>query len=213
VKLVEQWTEVERGLDPKWADARLALTIDDEDRVSRAAALLGPAMPGRFGRTIRFFCSRRGAGVGPEAVRRMLRRLDEDEIAGTLELVASDEAPPEPAISRRTLAAEWDAALAVLPADWSDLYCEVELTSTDHYDRAALLLSPLNPARHGGVPGFRFRCARRFGYGTAPAMVQRSLERLDEAGIPGEVRILHALSDTRQVSTQGPVWHVGGRTV
>jgi hypothetical protein len=27
------------------------------------------------------------------------------------------------------------------------------------------------------------------------------------------VRILHALSDTKPVSTQGPVWYVGGKTV
>jgi hypothetical protein len=213
VKLVEQWTAIERSLDPSWGDARLALTVEDESRVARAAALLGPAAPGRFGRTLRFFTSRHGAGVGPEAVRRMLHRLDEEGIAGTLELVASDEVPVQPTVARPSLAEEWDAALALLPSDWSDLYCELELTSTDHYERAALLLSPLNPAQHGGVPGFRFRCARTFGYGAAPAMVRRCLERLDAEGIPGSVRVLRALSDTAPAATQGPVWQVGGRTV
>jgi len=213
VTLVEQWNAIESGLDPNWGDARLALTLDSEAAAERAAALLGPAAPGRFGRTIRFFAARGGTGVGPEAVRRMLRRIDAEKLGGSLELVASDQAPPEPAITRTSLAGEWDAALALLPADWSDLYCEIELTSTDHLDRAALLLSPLNPARFGGTPGYRFRCARSFGYGTSPEMVRRCFERLDDGNIPGEVRILRALSDTHPAGTQGPVWHVGGRTV
>src|SRR5205823_1556062 len=131
----------------------------DEQSRNRAAALLGPAGPGRMGSSIRFYTARGGAGVGPEAVRRMLRRIDAEGIAGTLALVASDAAPPEPAISRVSLAAEWDAALQVLPSDWSDLLCELELTSSDHVERAALLLAPINPIQGTGRPGFHFRCA------------------------------------------------------
>jgi hypothetical protein len=215
MRLVDQWNAVQAGLDPRWRDARLNLTVADESHRARALALLGPAAPGRAGNTIRFFATRGGtAGVGPEAVRRLLRRLDEERIDGTLELVASDEAPAAPVLARASLAAEWDAALAVLPADWSDLLCELELTSTDHIDRGALLLAPLNPVQGGtGRPGFRFRCAASFGYGAAPAMVRRCLERLDEEHIPGEVRIVRALSDTHPVGTQGPVWYIGGKTV
>jgi hypothetical protein len=44
-------------------------------------------------------------------------------------------------------------------------------------------------------------------------MVRRCLERLDREGVRGSVRILHALSDTDPVATQGPVWYVGGRPV
>ena len=89
----------------------------------------------------------------------------------------------------------------------------MRLDSTDFLDRAALLLSPLNPARYGGPTGFRFRCARTFGYVASPEMVCRCLERCDEEGITGEVEILRALSDTFPVGTQGPVWYVGGRSV
>jgi hypothetical protein len=213
VKLVEQWFAIERELDPSWGDARLLLTVGDDAHSDRAAALLGPANPGRSGNVIRFFTARRGAGVGPEAIRRMLHRLDTEGIGGELELVASGKAPPEPAISRRTLVDSWDAALAVLPSDWSDLYCELELTSTDHLERAALLMAPLNPTRAGGKPAYRFRCARTFGYGASAGMVRRCFERLDAEGIPGEVRILRALSDTYPVATQGPVWYVGGKAV
>jgi hypothetical protein len=211
--LAEQWNMIEQGLDPRWSDARLELRIDEETQRRRAAALLGPAGPGLRGASILFYVTRGGSGIGPEAVRRMLRRIDAERIVGTLVLVSSEEAPAEPVISRPSLAAEWDAALAVLPSDWSDLLCELELTSTDHVEPGALLLAPLNPVPGTGRPGFQFRCASRFGYGTAPGMVRRCLARLDEAGIPGEVRILRALSDTQPVGTQGPVWYVGGRPV
>jgi hypothetical protein len=213
MRLVEQWNGIEESLDPNWRDARLELTAADETQLQRAAALLAPAGPGRMGGAIRFYTARRGAGVGPEAVRRMLRRIDDEKIEATLTLVSSDAAPPEPVISRASLAAEWDAALAVLPGDWSDLLCDVELTSSDHVERAALLLSPLNPVQGTGRPGFRFRCAHSFGYGASSGMVRRCLARLDDERIPGEVRVLRAFSDTHPVGTQGPVWRIGERSV
>ena len=79
--------------------------------------------------------------------------------------------------------------------------------------RAALLLAPLNPARYGGPATLRFRCAHHFGYGVSPKMAARCFERCDAEGITGSVEILHVLSDTNPVSTQGPVWLVGGRAV
>ncbi len=213
MSLAEQWDVVENGLDPRWRDARLTLALDDESRAERALALLGPTGPGRTGREIRFFATRTGRGIGPEAIGRLVRRLDTEGITGTLTLVATDDAPPEPEISRPTLAESWDAALEVLPSDWSDLLCELELTSSDHTDHAALLLAPVNPYQSGvGKPGFRFRVAHTFGYGASAGMVRRCFDRLDGAGIPGELRVLHALSDTHPVGTQGPVWYVGGKT-
>jgi len=44
-------------------------------------------------------------------------------------------------------------------------------------------------------------------------MVERCLQRLDERDIPADVRVLRALSDTKPVGTQGPVWYVGGKVV
>jgi len=211
--LADQWNAVESGLDPRWGEAQLALAVDDETRVERATALLAPAGPGRSGNGIRFAATRGGAGIGPEAVRRLLRRLDEEGISGTLELVSVESAVHEDAPARTTLAAAWDAANAQLPEDWSDLLCEVELTSSDHLERGALLLGPVNPLRTPGLLGFRFRVAHSFGYGTAPGMARRCLARLDENGIPGRVRVLRALSDTHPVGTQGPVWTIGGKAV
>ncbi len=74
-------------------------------------------------------------------------------------------------------------------------------------------MSPLNPARYDSTPGFRFRCARVYGYGASPGMVRRCFARLDERVIPGTVRILRVLSDSKPVGTQGPVWYVGGKVV
>jgi hypothetical protein len=214
MQLVEQWNAVEQALDPRWSDAHVELAIEDETQRSRALALLAPAGPGSIATTIRFYVTRSGAGVGPEAVRRMLRRLHEEGIRGKIQLVSSDEAAPAPAPARASLAADWDAAISVLPADWSDLLCELELTSSDHVERAALLIAPVNPVQAGtGRPGFRFRSAHTFGYGASSGMVRRCLARLDEDGIPGEVRIVRALSDTHPVATQGPVWYVGGKAV
>jgi hypothetical protein len=213
VKLVDRFNNLERDLPDDWVEARIVLTVTDDGRSDRAAALLGPANPGRRGKTIRFATGRRGAGVGPEGVRRLLRRLDSEGIHGTLALVGTEEAPRTQVQQREPLRGQWERALAGLPADWSDLYAEVRLDSTDYVERAALLLAPVNPSRYGGRNALRFRCAHHFGYGVSPEMAARCLERCDQEGISGEIEILRALSDTYNVGTQGPVWLIGGRSV
>lgn len=213
MSLVEQWNRLESGLDPSWQDARLSLRIDDSEARSRAAALLAPAGPGLAGAEIRFFTARSGTGVGPEAVRRLLRRIDGEGIAGTLSLLSSGKAQPEPVLSRSRLAAAWDAALAALPSDWSDVVAELELDSSTDLERAAVQCGPLNPIQSTGRPGFRFRCASSRGYGASPGMVRRCLERLDAEEIGGEVRIARSLSDAHPVGTQGAVFSIGSRPV
>jgi hypothetical protein len=213
LRLVDQFNEIERGLVDDWAELRLELTLTDDARVDRAAALLAPANPGRLGRKIRFAAVRRGGGLGPEAVRRLLRRLDDEGIEGQLEKLGVQKAPPAELRKKETLRAQWERGLSTLPPDWSDLYAEVRLDSTDYLERAALLLAPVNPARYGGAAALRFRCAHHFGYGVSPEMAARCLERCDDDGITGEVEILRALSDTHPVGTQGPVWLVEGRVV
>ena len=213
LRLVEQFNGIERELPDGWAAARLELTVDDDARCDRAAALLGPANPGRLGKKIRLGVSRRAAGVGPEAVRRLLRRLDQGGIAGKLELLGTEDAPTQEVRARDGLHAQWKRALDTLPSDWSDIYAQVRLDSTDYLERAALLLAPLNPARYGGPTTLRFRCAHHFGYGVSPEMAARCFERCDAEGITGQIEILHALSDTNPIGTQGPVWLVEGRSV
>jgi hypothetical protein len=224
VPLVERWNSVERGLDPRWTEVTLSLAINDDGARSRAAALLGPAGPGVGGKQLRFHVSTQGTGIGPEAARRLLRRIDEEGIVGRLELVESHAPPPEPEQPARSLADGWHAALDVLPSDWSDLIADLELDSSADIDRAAVLCAPINPmqrgleaspatplASGGAKPGFRFRCASRRGYGASAGMVGRCLTRLDEAGITGRVRITRALSDVHPVGTQGATFVVGRR--
>jgi hypothetical protein len=213
LSLVEQWRPIEESLPEDWKEARLSLEIEDEATLARAAALLGPLNPGRTRRGLRFSGVRGGGVSGPESVRRLLRRLDREKLSGRLELAGTERAVPEAEGPSKGLVAAWDEALAALPSDWTDLTAEIELRSTDHLDRTALLLAPLNPSRGPGKPAFRFRCARRFGYGASAEMTRRCLERCDEEGITGRVSVLWALSDTKPVATQGPVWYVGGRPV
>jgi hypothetical protein len=213
--LVGQWWRIVRDLPEGWGEVQLRLTPRDEARAARAAALLGPANPVRHGNVIWLYVSRVGGGAGPELIDRLLRRLHYDRIDGELELVDVTEGAAAKAPERRpaSLVEQWDSLLTEQPADWSDLWAEVELTSSDYLEPGALLLAPVNPARAGTRLAYRFRVARRFGYGASAEMTHRCLERLDEQEITGEVRILRALSDTKPVATQGPVWYVGGKAV
>jgi hypothetical protein len=214
VSLVDQW----RALDPKlpqgWAQAGLRLQLPDRAAADRAAALLGPAQPYRAEPTVlRFSVARDGSAQSPDQLVRLLRRLDENRLRGELSLVGTQNAAARPVREAISLVEAWDAALATLPADWSDLYAEVRLTSTDYIERAAVLMVQMNPRRDGDRSALRFRCARSKGYGVAPEMARRCFERCDAESIRGTIAILRVISDSRHVSTQGPVWLMSGRVV
>jgi hypothetical protein len=212
VALVADFRSALKQLPPNWSEASFVARFDDERHAREAGAFLTSLAAGRSGDALRFSISR-GAGTSPDLAARALRRVDAARLGGRLELVQASKGEPATPTKRPKLVEAWDREVAALPTDWSDVYAEIDFTSTDYLERAALLMAPTNPARFDAGPGFRFRCARRFGYGTAPTMVRRCLERLDEEDIRGQVRILHALSDTKPAGTQGPVWHVGGRNV
>jgi hypothetical protein len=211
VTLAEQWREIEAGLPPDWTTAQANLTVSQDERVDQAALLLTPLAPGRTGGSFRLQIRREMPAD------RVLGRLDAEGIRGRLDLVAVEERREAPAQARperaRPLAEQWGELVGRLPQDWSDVYAEVELESSDFLQRGALLLAPVNPARNDGPTTLRFRVARRSGYGAAEPMTRRCLERLDREQITGRVRILRTLSATSHVSTQGPVWRVGGRAV
>ena len=215
MKLVDQWRSLEADLPADWEEARLELTVELPTSQDRAAALLGPASPGRAGQALRVTVRRGGGGVGPEGIRRLLARVDEDRIAGVLRLLAAaTREPAEPPVLVETMLPEgWDRLVDTLPADWSDLLCELRLRSSIDLERSALLCAPLNPTRPAGTAALRFRVARLIGYGASPGMARRCLERCAAEDIRGEVVVLRALADTRNVSTQGPVWRVAGTSV
>jgi hypothetical protein len=212
VGLADNWDRISRSLPEGWHDLELRLLVREPGQRSRAAALLGPLTPGRVGEELRFVVSR-GSGVGPQAARRLLANLDEERIQGRLMLSGHvtrevvEEPAPEP------LAAQWDEMRGGLPEDWSDLLCRLTLASSDDTPQAALLCAPLNPSRPAHEVGFEFRAARTTGYGASAQMVRRCLARLDDAGVPGTLELLRALSDTHHAATQGPVWYVGGKVL
>ena len=211
--LVDQWRRLGSELPAGWSEARLALTLPHHEQRERAAFLLSPASPNWAGETLQFSVKRAGGGIGPDQCAQRLGKLDDERIRGTLTLLETVEREVQVQAPNVELAAASARALAELPPDWSDLYCELELDSSDYLDRAALHVAPLNPARVRGRSAFRFRVAQSFGYGASPQMTARCLERLDAEGITGRLTILRALSDTHNVATQGPVWRVEGKAV
>jgi hypothetical protein len=214
VSLTGEWKAAQAGLPSGWRTARVEVTVAEAD-LQRASALLGPAQPYRSGPgALHLGVARDGSAPGVDAVGRLLGRLDDEGIGGSVAVLAHEVAAPPPApLPEETLAESWDAALATIPADWSDLVGEVELISSDYLDQAALALAPVNPRLVPPGTVLRFRCAARFGYGASPGMVRRCLERCDGRGIRGSVRVTRALSDTKPVGTQGPIWQIDGRTV
>ena len=213
MRLVDQWRRIRAELPAEWQDATLTLALPRSDQRARAASLLASAGPGRLGDDLRLSVHRAGGGVGVDQLGKLLGKVDAERIRGTLTLAATSERAAPPTLARTGLAEAWTHALAGLPPDWSDLHCEVVLASSDHVDRAALLLAPLNPGREKGRSALRFRVARESGYGASPQMTRRCLERADENGITGQLTILRALSETDNVDTQGPVWRVAGKAV
>lgn len=211
--LAEKWWEIEHSLPSGWKEARLVLHAEGNTHAGRAAMLLAPANPLRHGYDITFYTAPHGAATAPKAVARLLTRLDEEGVLGKLELAGMVEPEAAASTADEWLADAWDHLTSRLPEDWSDVYAQVDLDSSDYLEPAALGLAPVNPARYDDSPGFRFRSARRVGYGASPQMVKRCFQRLDETGITGSVQILWALSDTKPVGAQGPVWYVGGRSV
>jgi hypothetical protein len=214
--LVRDWEAIETGLPAGWIEARVDLELQEPGETDRVLALLAPVQPVRTGAgsvAVRIVRVGRG-GPGPAAFLRALGRLEKERLHGTLDLLAVEESTRVPeAQAAAGLPESWDAALATLPADWSDLLGEIELDSSDYLEPATLHLAPINPRQVGMTLRLQFRSASRFGYGAAPGMVRRCLERCAADGMTGRVELLRALSDTQPVATQGPVWQIDGRMV
>jgi hypothetical protein len=214
VSLVGQWRALQAELPDGWTTAGLRLDLSGPEAADRAAALLGPAQPYRAEPTVlRFSVALDGSATGPHGISRLLARVDGARLRGRLQLAGSRKAPARVERQITTLAESWDTAVAGLPADWSDLFCEFDLVSSNDVERAAVLCIQLNPRRDGQRAAMRFRVAQTAGYGAAPGMVRRCFERCDDESIRGSVQVLRALSDSHLVATQGPVWLLGGKTV
>ena len=213
MSLVGQWRELEAALPEGWASVSVELEIRDPGVAAQASALLGPAGPYRTGTTLRFVSARDGSATGPDGIARLLSRIDDARIAGTLSALGSEKTIARVEREMTSLAESWDALIAELPADWSDLAAEVRFDSSDYIEHGAVLCIQMNPRRVDERAAFRFRAAHHQGYGVSPQMARRCFERCDEAGITGALSILRVLSGTHLAATQGPVWNLDGQTV
>jgi hypothetical protein len=213
MSLVGQWRELEIALPDGWVRVSVELEIPDPGVASRASALLGPAGPHRIGTTLRFSSARDGSAQGPDGIARLLRRLDDEGVDGTLTALGSERPAARTEREVTSLVDSWDTMLAELPEDWSDVVAEIRLLSTDYVEHAAVLCIQMNPRRVGDRAAFRFRAAHHAGYGVAPEMARRCLERCDGNNIRGSIELLQVLSDTHLVATQGPVWILDGQTI
>jgi len=212
MKLADQWRAVLRRLPADWEDVRLTVVPEQASELQRVAAVLGSANAGLSGDGLVIHVRRAGA-ASPAALERLFSRLDEDRVWCTLE--RGDVVEARPALDaveepEHSVAESWDAALAALPTDWSELLCRLEIGGSALLPRAALLCAPINPTRDREHVAFLFR-AGRVGYGASTGMARRCFQRLDEEGIRGSVTVLRALSDTAPVASQGSSWIVGGR--
>ena len=207
-----------RGLGGRPADA--------DDRAAARPAARGPgARPdqrrqGRLGARLPR-AARRRRHRAPRRRCGSSSRLDEERTWCRLEPSDVAVAPhPEPAAAaeRRaptpSVAASWDAALAPLPSDWTDLLCELEivLEHAARPDGAPLRAAQPDPRRlaarlHVPLLGpLRLRRLARRWPGAASSASTTTAS-------PASTRVLRVLSDTDNVDTQGPVWLVGGKTL
>ena len=83
-ELVEQWRSIRSELPEDWGEAKLNLSVAKDEQRARAAALLGPAGPGRLGDELRLSVHRAGGGIGPDQADKLFRKLDDERIRASL---------------------------------------------------------------------------------------------------------------------------------
>jgi hypothetical protein len=86
-----------------------------------------------------------------------------------------------------SLAGEWDALQANLPADWTTAQVELDMGDVE-FARATAFLAPAQP-RRSGTGSLRFIAARD-GTGPSPSAVSRLLSRLESAGLSGRLSVV-----------------------
>jgi hypothetical protein len=88
--LRDEWEQALASLPPDWSDVYAEVRFDSTDYVERAALLLAPVNPSRYGgpAALRFRCAHSfGYGVSPEMAGRCFERCDEEGITGEVEIL------------------------------------------------------------------------------------------------------------------------------
>jgi hypothetical protein len=89
------------------------------------------------------------------------------------------------------LAADFQQILDTLPPDWTDLEVDLRIEDMSQYVDSAVALSQVNAQVYQHPQGgrhWRLLVAHSFGHAAAAETVKGVLERLDEAGVAGQLR-------------------------
>jgi len=90
------------------------------------------------------------------------------------------------------LAADFQQILGTLPPDWTDLEVDMRIEDMSQYVDSAVALSQVNAQVYQHPQeGWHWRLlvAHSFGHAAAAETVKAVLERLDEAGVAGQLRV------------------------
>jgi hypothetical protein len=86
------------------------------------------------------------------------------------------------------LAADFQQVLDSLPADWTDVVCDLRLVDESQYVDAAVIVSQINAQPYSKADWhWRINVAHSFGHAAAAETVLGTLKMLDEEGIAGEL--------------------------
>jgi hypothetical protein len=92
-----------------------------------------------------------------------------------------------------SLARQFEQILGTLPPDWTDLEVDLRIADMSQYVDTATALSQVNAQvyQHPEADSWHWRLlvAHSFGHAAAAETVMGVLEKLDEAGVAGELRV------------------------
>jgi hypothetical protein len=92
-----------------------------------------------------------------------------------------------------SLAIEFEQILETLPPDWTDLEVDIRIADPSQYVDTAVALSQVNAQvyQHPQADGWHWRLlvAKSFGHAAAAETVTGVLQKLDEDGVTGELRV------------------------
>jgi hypothetical protein len=92
-----------------------------------------------------------------------------------------------------SLAADFQQILDSLPPDWTDLEVDVRIEDEAQYVDTAVAFSQVNAQVYqhplDGEWQWRLLIAQSFGHAAAPETVGGILEKLDDEGVSGELRV------------------------
>ena len=98
------------------------------------------------------------------------------------------------------LAEDFDAIVASLPEDWTDLELDLRIADEGRYVDAGVMLAQVNAQPYSRADWhWRINVAHRFGHAAAPESVKGILAKLHREAIGGELRIRNAREGRAEV--------------